>query len=572
MNTEKKPRMRGVKSFSLIIMITGAICCLVVAAVITTVSISKSKELALGNAENQLTEMAEAYGLLIDSMGRLNRNPLDSNQLGELVGTVKLENCDSSYAYVVSTDGVMLYHPTPEKIGNQVENAVVSGLVEKLKAGEEVDKFKFVEYVFKGTSKYAAYYLTNSVSGTKQILVITADVDDILAEVNRTTNLMLVMAIAITILGCGASLISGNVFAKRMKRMAVQVDMTAELNMTVDDELRKAATYRDETGQIARSVLTMKEKLQEIVQDIAAASAQLNSNADELREQSQQVADNSSDNSATAQQLAAGMEETSASTETIANNLTAVLNNANEINALTEEGTKEAIKIQKKAEDVEKDVAKSQQLAADTFAKVAERSAMAMEQSKAVEKINTLASAIMEIASQTNLLALNASIEAARAGEAGRGFAVVAEEIGNLANQSAQTVNGITAIVAEVHDAVDAMSNCLKTMEDYIKTDVNKEYDNFAKISQEYNADATGFQRSMQNISEAIAVLNANINDIARAIEDINTTIGESATGVDDIAQKTTDVVALTDATSRLVEETVDNAANLEGIVKRFVV
>lgn len=43
-----------------------------------------------------------------------------------------MEGIDSSYAYLVDTDGTMLYHPTAEKIGQPVENAVVLGVVAEL--------------------------------------------------------------------------------------------------------------------------------------------------------------------------------------------------------------------------------------------------------------------------------------------------------------------------------------------------------------------------------------------------------------------------------------------------------
>ena len=62
----------------------------------------------------------------------------DVDKLDMILGQIKLEGVESSYAYMVSPKGVMLYHPTTDKIGKPVENAAVKQIVADLEAGKDV--------------------------------------------------------------------------------------------------------------------------------------------------------------------------------------------------------------------------------------------------------------------------------------------------------------------------------------------------------------------------------------------------------------------------------------------------
>ena len=94
--------------------------------------------------------------------------------------------------------------------------------------------------------------------------------------------------------------------------------------------------------------------------------------------------------------------------------------------------------------------------------------------SEAVQEIGVTLNLINDISNSTNLLALNASIEAARAGEAGRGFAVVATEVGNLANDTQESLKVVQNVIERVRSNVKEIT--VQVEENSTKMSTQNEY------------------------------------------------------------------------------------------------
>ncbi|MEQ8332425.1 methyl-accepting chemotaxis protein [Nisaea sp.] len=133
---------------------------------------------------------------------------------------------------------------------------------------------------------------------------------------------------------------------------------------------------------------------------------------------------------------------------------------------------------------------------------------------KAIEKISEFLKLITDIAEQTNLLALNATIEAARAGEAGKGFAVVATEVKNLASQTAEATETISAqinaIQQESNQAVKAISIIVDTVAkvDEISAGIAAAIEEQVAATNEISNQVAMASERSNNASQGMSILN----------------------------------------------------------------
>ncbi len=491
------------------------------------------------------------------------------NSLDPALGAVELTGIDGSYAYMVSADGLMIYHPTQEKIGASVENAAVKGLVTRLQSGESPSSIGSgsIIYEFKGALKYAGYAFTHGGS----MVIVTGDYNKIMTGVSSLTRRMILVAVIVFLISFVVFYFLMRFFLRPVNDIVDIIDGTARFDFRHHPKSDGICARKDELGLIGNSVRGMRRDLRDIVRSIGDAASVVGGDVVELNETTEAVNAMCTDNSATTEELAASMEEAAASVESIGHGIGDIQNATHQIEMMANDGTTMSDEVKERAKDLARSTDEASDSTRRIYDSVKEKSDEAIESSKAVDKINELTGTIMAISSQTSLLALNASIEAARAGEAGRGFAVVATEIGNLANQTSTAVADINGIVGEVNRAVSQMAGCLKEMTDFLEETVLKDYDSFKEVSTQYESDADMFRDSMVSIKLAVDDLTQTIAHIVESVSSINTTVGESATGVSDIAGKTTDIVCGMSDTQVKVDECRQCVDELNGILAKFV-
>ncbi len=540
----------------------------ILAVVICMVTIVPNYQKHLSSSvQDTMLSLAKAYGQVVEGdIADANGSEIAYETYANSLSNAKVEGMDTSYAYLVSSDGTMLYHPTQDKVGSAVENSVVKGLVADLQAGQHPQD-AVVSYDFNGAIKYAGY----SILSDNSILVITADESEALASVNNVIGKAVSTAFFVILFIGLVSLFISLRMVKPLMQITGIVSSTADFDFRHNANTGALIKRKDEIGVIARAVTQMRKNLRGMVDQINNVDDVITTNIDALKTTSELVNSNCTDNSATTQELAAGMQETAASTETIQTSITEMKADAEGIKQLSIDGKDDAEEIKDRAANLRSTTEEAIEKTNRMYAQIQEKTQEAIEKAKAVDKINELTNAIGEISSQTGLLSLNASIEAARAGEAGKGFAVVASEIGKLAGQTSDAVADISKIVTEVIAAVENMTSSMETNRDFLENVVIKDYAQFSEVGKQYNDDANSFSTKMDTIETSISTLNDKIAEITEVIDAINDTINESTQGVTDIAEKTSDVTTQTIKNNELVEQCLEIVKELNKISDAFM-
>ncbi|WP_313233457.1 methyl-accepting chemotaxis protein [Tissierella praeacuta] len=424
------------------------------------------------------------------------------------------------------------------------------------------------EYIYKGVAKYMGFA---PVEGTNWLLAITAPKSEVMSEVNGLAVSMLIISIIYILIGLVITFFIAGSISNPIKEASDYLNVVATGNFTGSVPI-KLMEMKDETGILANAIDTMQQSVKDIIKEVAEESFNVSQMLISIDENMGQLNKSIEEISATTEELSAGTEENAASTEEMSATSTEIERAIESTASKAQEGAIMVNEINNMSQEMKKKAISSREAAIEIYRNTKIDLEIAIKQSEAVNQINELSEAILEITSQTNLLALNAAIEAARAGEAGKGFAVVADEIRKLAEGSKNTVSRIQEVTKVIFEAVNNLSSNSSEIMDFIDKKVLNDYENLVNASEQYGQNSIGINDVVNEFSATSEELLASMQNMVRAIDEIAIAANEEAQGATSIAQETSVITEMSDDVIKLAKLAKEKSESLLKVVSKFTV
>lgn len=552
-------KMKFYQSIKFRLMMMTLCVCVFMGGLINFYSIHRSRVSYKQLAWNYMEDIALAYGRQVENLLGQGGS-FDSGALEHILMNANLEGVESSYTYIVDSEGNMLYHPNKDKIGKSVENVVVKGYIQDLKSGIKHDT-GVVEYDYNGSIKYAACYTDEN---GRFILVVSADDNDVLKD----SASLIVKVTAISLLIGMAAIVVVFIFIRKivapLSYATNAVEELAALDFRVKNEQqeRRFVGLKDEVGNIMRAVLKLRGELTAVVTDLKNQSGNLFEQSASLSKSASDTMNNMKDTDRAVDEMANGATMLAQETQSASENVIEIGNMIDKVNDNTEELAKDADNMKELGENAENILRQLIAGQKEMVTHIGVVNDKTHEANKAAGKISEVVKLITEIASQTNLLSLNASIEAARAGEAGRGFAVVAENIKQLAEQTTSSAADIQDII---HDLEQKSGETVEKTE-AVNNIVNKQSEDMKQTADILNQVITGITGLIDKI-DSIAVSVANMDKSKENVVDV---IGNLSSVSQENAASTEETSASTTMAMETVKKIADEAVKLKDIAQEL--
>ena len=509
-------KKRGTFATKIIVMVILAV---IVSNVICMVFIlESSKKQITDSVKHTMVDVINTTSKIMENeISNSGVDDLDYDGYANNLSDVKLEGMDSAYMYVVQNDGTMLYHPTKEKVGQPVENAVIKGVVQQLQDGKKPG-MAVVEYDFDGTTKYSAYTILNN----ENILVLTADESEALAGITTVTGVAVGISAIVVLLAIIICFILGRRLMSPLVKVSTIIEEIANGDINADFGMVKETN--DEIGLIIEKMKELTQSLGNIVGKIRNSSDTMSANSYELNDTSSQTLAANNEISKAVEDVAEGSTGMAASISKINENLLEMSNETKDINESVNEIRNQTTAVQDSSKIMNnkiKSMQNSSQKMDDGISAISKRIETV---NTTVDKVSNIVSVIEEISSETNLLSLNASIEAARAGDAGKGFAVVAQEIRVLSDNTNTELENIKQIISSL---VEECRYCVQASGTIVE-DNAKQKEEIKAVLDEFGSLDEQIQKTAEKADE--------IEELVTAMIELNDDITKSSNSLTDVS------------------------------------
>lgn len=481
----------------------------------------------------------------------------------DAVSTHGIEN--TTYSLINVEKKQYIFDDNADMILTEIQDANLLDVISKISGGSETGQ---VTYMGEEGREYFSVF--KSLPERQWALVIRNDKDELYQPIYKSRLVLGIVCglafLLITVISW--AMITVNI--RPLNKVIRKIEKIEALDLSEDDMIKEYIGGRSEVGKLATAVASLTVTFRKILSTLNQCSESLVGSSETMRTASKDLMGSVEDNSATTEELSASIINTNSSIEVVTGEVEKIHDIVGDITDRVQDGSKKSETLIRTADTMSKtatDTLENNMKKVDVTKKNIEE---AMRNLQSLVKINEMATQILDITSQTNLLSLNAAIEAARAGEAGKGFAVVAGEIGNLAENSSDTVNQIQALCQDANKSIDSVRECFEDIMAFMETDVSGKFREFADMASQYQVVVNDIQQVIENIQNKASVFSESAVNIRDQINNVKLASDDNERGVDDIIVKNDLTTQTADSIIKIADENQSNVEAIKNIVDMF--